>query len=82
MDAIIGTTLLMLAAVLFQALFAGYETGFVSVNPIRIRFLAEEERQKKAVRLLRYTNKPDQMLAMLLIGTNIGTVAGTIVASA
>jgi putative hemolysin len=82
MDVILGTTLLMLAAVLFQALFAGYETGFVSVNPIRIRFLAEEERQKKAVRLLRYTNRPDQMLAMLLIGTNIGTVAGTIVASA
>lgn len=65
-------------AVLFQALFAGYETGFLSINPLRMRFLAEEEKQGRAKRMLGYTNNPDQMLAMLLIGTNVGTVMGMI----
>jgi len=32
----------------------------------------------KASRLLRYIENPEQLLAMLLIGTNIATVAGTI----
>ncbi len=79
-------TLLAAFAILFvsiccTAMFAGYETGFVSVNPIRLRFLAEEEHQKRAARLLRYHSRPDQMLTMLLIGTNIGTVAATLAIS-
>ena len=64
-------------AVILQALFAGYETGFVSTNPIRIRFLAEEENISRARRLMRYSTRPDQMLTTLLIGTNLCTVAGT-----
>jgi len=76
--AIFITLGVLLFAVLFQGLFAGYETGFLSVNPLRIRFLAEEENQTRAKRMLRYTGNPDQMLAMLLIGTNVGTVIGTI----
>ena len=36
------TFVALFIAVLFQGLFAGYETGFLSVNPLRIRFLAEE----------------------------------------
>lgn len=75
----IGITLgVLVFSVLFQALFAGYETGFLSVNPLRIRFLAEEENQVRAKRMVKYTNNPDQMLAMLLIATNVGTVMGTI----
>ncbi|NUM54267.1 MAG: HlyC/CorC family transporter [Candidatus Hydrogenedentes bacterium] len=69
---------ILFACVVFQALFAGYETGFVSLNPLRIRFLAEEEGRDRAKRLLRYASKPDQMLAMLLIGTNIATVVASI----
>lgn len=72
---------ILFVAVLCTAIFAGYETGFVSVNPIRLRFLAEEEHQKRAARLLRYHARPDQMLTMLLIGTNIGTVAATLAIS-
>ncbi|MBX7255811.1 MAG: hemolysin family protein [Candidatus Hydrogenedentes bacterium] len=72
---------ILFVAVIFTAMFAGYETGFVSVNPIRLRFLAEEEHQKRAARLLRYHSHPDQMLTMLLIGTNIGTVAATLAIS-
>jgi putative hemolysin len=65
-------------SVAMQALFAGYETGFVSANPIRIRYLAEEERLSRAARLLRYLHRPDRMLTMLLLGTNLSLVAGTL----
>jgi len=75
---IIITLGVLVFAVLFQALFAGYETGFLSVNPLRIRFMAEEENVSRAKRMVRYTSNPDQMLAMLLIGTNVGTVLGAI----
>lgn len=64
-------------ATLAQGLFAGYETGFVSTNLIRIRFLAEEEHQRRASALLRNLGRPDQMLSMLLIGTNIATIVAT-----
>lgn len=67
----------LVLCVVVQALFAGYETGFVSLNPLRIRYLAEDGKVR-AIRLLRYSRKPDQMLAMLLIGTNIATIVATI----
>ncbi|MCP4640845.1 MAG: HlyC/CorC family transporter [bacterium] len=70
--------IVFLGAVLLQGLFAGYETGFVSTNPIRIRFMAEEERLGRAGRLMAYAGNPDRMLSMLLIGTNIATIVGTI----
>lgn len=78
MATMIETFAALLIAVVFQGLFAGYETGFLSVNPLRIRFLAEEEGVGRAIRLLRHRTDPDRMLAMLLVGTNICTVAGTI----
>ena len=77
-------TILITAIVIFflmlalQGLFAGYETGFVSTNPIRIRHLAEEEGIPRAKRLLRHINEPGQMLTTLLIGTNLAVVAGTL----
>jgi CBS domain containing-hemolysin-like protein len=68
-------------AVVLQGLFAGYETGFVSSNPIRVRYLAEVEGSKKARRLLAHIEQPDSMIAMLLLGTNLMVVAGTLVVS-
>ncbi|MBM3289899.1 MAG: HlyC/CorC family transporter [Candidatus Hydrogenedentes bacterium] len=75
---IAGALAILFVCVVAQALFAGYETGFVSLNPLRIRYLAEEEGRERARRLLRYSAKPDQMLAMLLIGTNVATVVASI----
>lgn len=74
----IAALIIFALAVLVQGLFEGYETGFVSANLIRIRYLAEEERLGRAARLLRHMNRPDQMLTTLLLGTNIAIVAGTI----
>lgn len=73
--------LIFLIAVVLQGLFAGYETGFVSTNPIRVRYLAEEEKNKKARRLLAHIERPDAMITMLLVGTNLMVVAGTLVVS-
>ncbi|MFO7975222.1 MAG: hemolysin family protein [Candidatus Hydrogenedentota bacterium] len=69
--------LVFVIATVFSALFAGYETGFVSTNTIRIRYLAEEEGNLRARLLLRYIEHPEQMLATLLIGNNIVNIAGT-----
>ncbi len=71
--------LVFFLALLCQALFAGYETGFVSCNPIRIRHLAEQERSPAAAWLFRHMQRPDKMLTVVLVGTNIGTVASTTV---
>ena len=68
-------------ALVLQALFAGYETGFVSANPIRLRYLAEEEHSSRAARLLRHIEHPDRMLTVLLIGANLMVVTCTLVVS-
>ncbi len=73
--------LVFLIALVLQGLFAGYEIGFISTNRIRLRYLAEEEHSSRAARLLRYIEKPDQMLSALLIGCNLMVVTCTIVVS-
>lgn len=77
MTALLITLGVFLVAVALNALVAGYETGFVSCNSIRIRYLAEEERRPWAARLLRHIESPDRMLTMLLIVNNILTVVAT-----
>jgi len=49
-------------AALLQALFEGYETGFISASPIRIRYLAEEEKSSRAARLLHHMQGPTTCL--------------------
>lgn len=61
-----------------NGLFAGYETGFISADRIRIRHLAEEEGNEKAKRLLSDLEKPDRMLTVVLIGTNVSLIFGTL----
>lgn len=73
--------LVFVLGLILQGLFAGYETGFVSSNVIRLRYLTEVEGSSRARRLLRYIERPDQMLATLLIGTNVMVVTCTLVVS-
>lgn len=67
--------------VLLNAFFAGYETGFMACNPIRVRHLAEKERHPGALRLLAYMQRPDYMLTLVLVGTNMALVAASIAAT-
>lgn len=78
MSGILIAIIVFLVAVILNGFFAGYETGFVSVNPIRIRYMATEEHHEKARRLLHYIERPNRMLTTLLIGTNLALIAGTI----
>ena len=81
MSTILLPLMLFVAAVVLQALFAGYETGFISSNPIRVRHMAEQEGSTRAARLLKYVEEPDQMLTTILIGTNLMVVVCTIIIS-
>jgi putative hemolysin len=61
-----------------NAFFAGYETGFVATNRIRVRHMAEAEGDVRAARLLQYLVHPERMITVVLIGTNMALVMGTI----
>ncbi len=67
-----------LASVVLSGLFSGYETGFVSSNPIRVQFMAEQDRRPRAAQLLEYLQNPDRMLTMLLVGDTLALVMGTL----
>ncbi|QRN81557.1 MAG: HlyC/CorC family transporter [Nocardiopsis sp. BM-2018] len=70
--------LIFLLGVSLNAFFAGYETGFVASNPIRVRHKAERENDPAARRFLAYMESPDRMITLVLIGTNLALVMGTI----
>ncbi len=70
--------LVFLVALVFNAFFAGYETGFVSCNPIRVRHLALKKNNARAKRLLGHLNRPDRMIILVLLGTNLAMIAATI----
>ena len=65
-----------------SAFFAGYETGFVSSNPIRVRHLAEKDGDPAAKRLLAQQNNPGRLITTLLVGNNLVLVIGTITLTA
>ena len=64
--------------ILLNGLFAGYETGFISADRIRIRYLAEDENSEAASRLLDHMDQPDRMLTIVLVGTNVSLIFGTL----
>ncbi len=65
-------------ALLLQAFFAGYETGVVSLNVIGIEKRAAEGNRRARV-LRRMLRRPDRVLTMCLVGTNLAVVFGTLV---
>ncbi len=69
---------LFFLGVVLNGLFAGYETGFVSCNPIRVRHLAEKKKRINAIRLLAFLEYPDRMLTVVLLGTNLALILGTV----
>ncbi len=69
--------LFFLLGILLNGLFSGYEIGFISADRIRMRYLAEEEKEPRAIRLLAEIQKPEKMLITVLIGTNVALIFGT-----
>jgi len=72
---------IFICGVFFAALFAGYETGFISLNPIRVKNLFEKTHSRRARILLKYLDKPDELLIVLLLGTNFSVVVASIAMS-
>lgn len=63
--------------ILLNGLFSGYEIGFISADRIRMQYLADEEKEPRAIRLLAEIQKPEKMLVTVLIGTNVALIVGT-----
>ncbi len=74
-------SVLLLAAVLMSALYAGIEMGMYSLNKIRLDLDAERGRAA-AVRVRGALDRPGNLLAVLLIGTNISHYLATFAVSA
>jgi len=76
-----GWLLLAAAGVACCALFAGMETGIYVLNKMRLELRAEAG-SRPARLLRRMLRKPDNLLAVLLIGTNISAYAATFAVTA
>jgi len=68
---------LFFLGIVLNGLFAGYETGFYSADRVRVRHLAKDEKNLSASRLLESMERPDHMLTVVLIGTNVSLIFGT-----
>lgn len=71
-----ATVIIFLLCIALSAFFAGYQTGFAGVNRVRIRHMADEEKDPRAIRLNAYLKRPARMMALVLVGTNLALVAG------
>ena len=72
--------LVLLAAVAGSALFAGLETGVVSLNRVRLRFRARRG-DSTAAALLKLLQRPERTLSTFLVGNTLCNVGGGAVAS-
>lgn len=81
MQSWIGFEILIISVlIILSAFFSGSETALISVNRIRIRHLADSG-NKKAVKLLKLVENPEQFLTALLIGNNIVNVFASVLAT-
>ncbi len=71
---------LILLSVVGSALFAGLETGVVSLNRIRLRVRARRG-DPVAVALLRLLQRPERVLSTFLVGNTLCNVGGGALAS-
>ncbi len=75
-----------LVGVFFSALFSGMETGVYGLNVVRMNVMARRtgsgRRRRRAALLLSEIEKPDRLLASLLIGNNLANYTGAIGVSA
>ena len=65
---------LVVAMMIFSALFSGTETAFSSVNKLRLKNY-EAQGSRKAKKALKLANRFDEVLTAVLIGNNIVNIA-------
>lgn len=69
----------LIILILLSAFFSGSETALISINKIRIRSIADED--KRAKRLLDIHDNSVKMLSAVLIGNNIVNMAASALAT-
>ena len=62
---------LLVVILLLSAFFSGFETGFFSSNPIRVRFLAENDGNQSARRMIAHYEQPGRLITTILVGNNL-----------
>ncbi len=72
--------LLVVVAVAGSALFAGLETGVVSLNPVRLRVRARRG-DAAAAGMLKLLRRPERVLSTFLVGNTLCNVGGGALAS-
>lgn len=72
--------ILVLAMMVFSALFSGTETAYSSVNKLRLKNY-ESQGNKKAAKALKLANRFDEVLTAVLIGNNIVNIASSSVST-
>lgn len=70
----LGKVVLVLAMMVFSALFSSTETAFSSVNKLRLKNY-ESQGDKRAAKALKLANRFDDVLTAVLIGNNIVNIA-------
>ncbi|MAD74338.1 MAG: magnesium/cobalt efflux protein [Rheinheimera sp.] len=80
MDDISTSALFILLGVLLflSAYFSGSETGMMSVNPYRLKHLADKN-HKGAIRVSELLKRPDRLIGLILIGNNLVNIAAATV---
>ena len=71
---------LVVAMMVFSALFSGTETAYSSVNKLRLKNY-ESQGNKKAAKALKPANRFDEVLTAVLIGNNIVNIAASSVST-
>tara|TARA_B100001059_G_scaffold186847_1_gene188866 strand:- start:21954 stop:23243 length:1290 start_codon:yes stop_codon:yes gene_type:complete len=70
---------ILLGVLLFlSAYFSGSETGMMSVNPYRLKHLADKN-HKGAIRVSELLKRPDRLIGLILIGNNLVNIAAATV---
>jgi len=68
----------LLLAILMSAFFSGIETGLISLNRIALR-RREEKGESRAVMLGSLLQRPERLLATILVGNNLVNVTATVI---
>ena len=71
--------IVLLVCVALSFFFSGIETGLLSLNKIRLRDRVRR-RDPRAMILQRYLDRPERLLATVLVGNNLVNVTATVVA--
>ncbi|MBO4306669.1 MAG: DUF21 domain-containing protein, partial [Clostridia bacterium] len=67
----------LIVLVCLSAVFSGSEIAYSSLNEMRLRHLAEDEKSKKARTALFNYNRYDDLLSTILIGNNFVNLAAS-----